>query len=562
MSAPAEEYGFKGTPEKVSKKDLLKRYRTRLQSATKFRENEGYDELWRRLIDMYRGKVFKTDMTDEDRILVNVAFSTINVIAPSIAVNHPKITINATKPEWDAQAVIAEAVINYWWRHYDYKVEFRRAVDDFLQVGHGWLKIGYRYQEQEVDLTPQERQDQISRSDAEINQAVAENPEMAADLPSPQDMYDNLPETKWECIEDRPFVERVSPFDMYIDPEATSMGDAKWVAQRVVRDWEDVKRDRRYKNRTKVKPDAGLNPRWRDENPTRQRPSRQYEDDIKRCTIWEFYDIAKGTVSVFSESGDGAFLVDPQPMPYSYGIPFVQIRNYNVPEYFYPLGDLEALESLQSELNKTRTQMMNHRKRYARKYLTKTNYFTPEALKSLVSDNDGEVISIEDDVPLESIVAPLPQEKLDPQMYQYSEQIEADMDRVTGVNEYQRGSLPEQKRTATEASIIQDAANARSADKLSIIETALAGIARRLLQLAQAYMTGTQTARIAGKNGANLWVPFRRDDITGEFDFEIEAGSTQPQNDSFRVQQAMQMLSALSPFAGVPGMPGAVVNAL
>jgi hypothetical protein len=48
-----------------------------------------------------------------------------------------------------------------------------------------------------------------------------------------------------------------------------------------------------------------------------------------------------------------------------------------------------------------------------------------------------------------------------PEFYNQSELISNDIDRVSGVSEYQRGSLPEIRRTATEAGIIQDAANAR-----------------------------------------------------------------------------------------------------
>jgi hypothetical protein len=48
-------------------------------------------------------------------------------------------------------------------------------------------------------------------------------------------------------------------------------------------------------------------------------------------------------------------------------------------------------------------------------------------------------------------------------------------------------------------------------------------------------------------------VPFTREQIEGEFDFQVEAGSTQPQNESFRRQSAMQMMDAMTPFlqAGV-----------
>ena len=84
---------------KPSKEQMLKRYRDRVGMAISFRKKEQYDDLWRRLIDLYRGKHFPDSMSSEDRIAVNIAFSTINVIAPSVAVNYPSVTVLARKPE-------------------------------------------------------------------------------------------------------------------------------------------------------------------------------------------------------------------------------------------------------------------------------------------------------------------------------------------------------------------------------------------------------------------------------------------------------------------------------
>jgi hypothetical protein len=119
-----------------------------------------------------------------------------------------------------------------------------------------------------------------------------------------------------------------------------------------------------------------------------------------------------------------------------------------------------------------------------------------------------------------------------------------------------RGSMPEIRRTATEAAIAQDASNARAADKLAVIELEIAACASRLVALAQQYMTGQQVARVVGSNAIPLWVRFDRDYISGEFDFEVEGGSTQPINESFRRQMALQMVDAMAPFvqAGVVDM--------
>ena len=48
------------------------------------------------------------------------------------------------------------------------------------------------------------------------------------------------------------------------------------------------------------------------------------------------------------DSGEGAFLIKPKPMPYATGHPFVMLRNYEVSDQFYPFGDVAQLEPCSS----------------------------------------------------------------------------------------------------------------------------------------------------------------------------------------------------------------------
>lgn len=499
-----------------SNADILQRYQTKLKKSRKWRDDEDYDDTWRRLIRLYRGKHYEY-FSPEDRLLVNICFSTVNVIAPSVAVNHPKITVGAVKPEDAPKAIITEAVINYWWRHYKVKPQFRRAVKDFLIVGHGWLKCGYRYVEEESI------QDGDEYSDAE---AVG------------NDVTPTI-----TVVEDRPFVERVSPFDVFVDPDSTSMEDIGWIAQRIRRSLKEVKADQRYakKAREVAQPTS-----WR-KTAFDGTAQDVYDTDEGYVEVWEFYDVKKKTVCSFIEGGEH-FLIPPRPMPYSFGHPFVMIRNYDVPDEFYPIGDLEAIEPLQRELNETRTQMMNHRKRYARKYLYRESSFDNDGRAALESDVDNEMVPVKGDGPLSEALVPMPAVITPPEFYNQSSMIKDDVISTTGVSEYMQGQMPEIRRTATEAGIIADASNARAADKLAIIELAISDVAYRMVALAQQFMTGEQVARITGRDGEPLWVTFDPDYIAGEFDFEVEAGSTQPNNESFRRQSALQLVDAMAPF--------------
>lgn len=503
---------------RISNQELITKYRDKIEQSRRWRREENFDKTWKRMVDMYRGKQF-LGTSDHDRMLINDAFATINVIWPSVSVNHPKITVNARRYEDAPKAIVTEEVVNYWWKHYECQSEFRRAVKDMLIVGHGWLKTGYRF----IEKTEDEQYD------------------TADELAAPE----SITESEIIITEDRPFVERISPFDVFVDADATSISDMRWIAQRIRRPIIDVKKDKRYNAQARREASPSHYTKWGQDG---NMPRRSEKDEDGYVEIWEFYDVDRGTISIFCDGSD-KFLVNPTEIPFAFGHPFVMLRNYEIPEHFYPMGELEAIEPLQMELNETRTQMMNHRKRFSRKWLYKESAFDAEGRSALESDEDNVLVPVISEEGLGGVVAPMPAVISPPEFYNQSSLITNDIDRISGISEYARGALPEIRRTATEAGIIQDAANARASDKLAIIEKAIADAARRLVMLAQQYMTGEQAVRVAGKDATNVWVQFDRDYIQGEFDFDVEAGSTQPVNESFRRQMALQVVDAMAPFA-------------
>jgi len=378
-------------------------------------------------------------------------------------------------------------------------------------------------------------------------------------LPNDQQIAAGIPDSSMEVVEDQPFIERISPFDMYIDPEATCLDDAQWICQKVIRPVEEAKKDKRYKAsvRKRLTADSRVSPTLSYTDRTVQ---EEYLTEVDRVAIYEFYDIEENTMSVFTLESD-EFLVDPMAMPYAYGQPFVMLRNYDVPDYFYPMGDLESIESLQLELDMTRTQLVNARKRYARKYLYHERSFGPEGREALESDEDGRLVPVVDEnKPLSEVVIPMPQTPLSPEVYNMSAIIEQDINTVSGVSEYARGQMPEIRRTATEASIIADAGNARVSEKLAIVELGISECARRVIQVMQQFMTGEHIVRVTAKAGADLFVPYSRDDIVGEYDFSVEAGSTQPINDTVRKQQAVALMNAMAPMIGTIIDPAAIAR--
>ena len=341
-----------------TRQELLEDYSISIDRCRRWRDEENLEVTWRRLVDLYRGKHWPSSTAlNRDMIAVNLAFSTINVIAPSVAVNYPKIVVQATSQDNVDRAAFVEAVVNYLWRHHNFRTPFRTAVKDFLIFGHGWVKVGWKFVEQEQSISENERDVLIEEAIAESDLAAMDSPELAGDLLTDEEIMANIPSSLSRIVEDQPFLERVSPFDIFVDPAATHMEDAKWIAQRIVRPLEEAQNDKRFKPsaRKRLSADNG----YRGDLTDRDYMRSEFVAD--QVVIWEYYDITNNTLAVYAENGS-EFLIDPVNMPYAYGQPFVMLRNYDVPDRFYPIGDLESIESLQLELDKTRSQLMNDRK--------------------------------------------------------------------------------------------------------------------------------------------------------------------------------------------------------
>lgn len=530
-----------------SNKDRIQWYMKETRRSQEFRKSTlGMDDLWTRLSDMYLGKLTLDPDKDAANIGVNMAFSTINVMYPSVSAGIPNVEVRANNPAFERNAVLVEEILNYTWRHHQFQPSFRAAAKDFLMFGHGWLKVAWEYQTEEQERSEDELVDEFVELRTQVDQAAQMNPQFANELPSDDDIAGSLEQIGEVVVADNPMVSHVSVRDIFVNPEATSMKDIRWIAQRIIAPIEEVADNNAFSSERK-KLQGTLNS-FESNDPRSQGHDNLHHDMVE---YWEFYDVAESTMSVFSHERGGTFLIKPTTMPFAFGQPFVMMRNYDVPDQFYPMGDLEQLWPLQEELNKTRSEMMNYRKAYARKYVARESAFQKGDHEKLTSRVDGEVILVaNDNIPLSDVVQPVPINSLDPALFNWSQQINHDMQEVSGVSEYARGGAGAIRRTATEAALIQDALNARSSEKLTLVEMAASEVARKVLQLMQQFVTGEQVARTFGDDGATLWLPYTREAIQGEYDFHVEAGSTQPNNETFRRQNAIALMNTMGPFLG------------
>ena len=536
-----------GRRPKIPVDKRLDNSRQQVEYSVRYRTKLGISKKWVELTDAYRGRVMPEESFFRDTVVVNLMFATLNVIWPSISIKRPTISILPRQPEREDHAILVEQSMAYEWKQLGVQGEFREAVRDFLMLGMGWVKVGWEFEEAPRPYTDADKESEFIKRVVEANAAQIADP--TSSQPTDEEIWAELSNGhKLEIVKDDPYVERISPFDMFVNSDATSLKDARWIAHRSIRTLEEAKADKSYNQRVRsmLTAESVLDNNQADEHMDRER----YSDSVERVVIWEFWDLERREMMVYSKNSK-EFLIKPRPFPYDMGHPFVLLRNYTVPGEFYAQGELEQLLPLVQELSETRTQMLNQRRKYNRKYLANPKYLDERGRAAAESDEDNEIIYVDPSFRgnLQSeVVVPVSQTPMSADLYAMADTVMGNMNVVSGLSEYQRGQAPETRQTATEAAMIQDATNGRQSEKLSQVEGFIEEIAEKLLGVMQQFMDQNRFVRVVGKSGEVIPFHLEPSDIEGKFMFEVEAGSTQPTNETTRRTNAITLGNSMAPF--------------
>lgn len=529
-----------------SKKDHA-RVIARIKRVQKWHE-ERYHDKWQRFVNLYACRHYPDVIDDQERIAVNITFAIVNVIVPAVSHNYPKITVTPLKKEYEMSSKLAQLVVNSAWQNLDVQGEVREALKDAVITGTGVVKVGYRRTTEDVARSKRaiadEFDDALAQRDAAAQEAYESGEGNPEDFPSDEDVFLSIPTTERAVTNDDIFVERCKPEDVFVDPDATDEKDLGFVIQRVYLPLDRVKNNKLYRKSVRDKIAATTKSAAYAHTGTVDGVRDDYERDTMRVCLYEVWDVHDKTFTVYADGCDEP-LRGPEAWPYR-ELPFKFFRNNTVPNEFWAMGEVEAIESQQRELNKTRSQMLNQRRNYNRKVLFRNGVIGRDALDELKSDRDGVFVPVSGNIALNEAFHILQPPPLDAQLYQFEDTIKGDITEVSSVSEYQRGQLPDIRRTATEASLIESASSVRAQDKLSRVEKFMADIARCMLALMHEFYTETRATRVLGADNVPVWFEYNGDFIFGEYDVHVEAGSTQPTNEAMAKQDALTLFSTVA----------------
>ena len=518
---------------------------------------------WRVLEALYRtGAQRELTQLDYHRILpfpvpgaflrtVNMLLPHLTLVINSVAARDPKFIITPVGGDpavVERNGTIAKAVLDYFWKRSDATPTLRDMTQDMVILGNSFAKVGWAYAETTRDRTS----DDVTTT---TNEALDAAQEMGYGIGGQldQELVDQIVEavalTEQIVEMDEPYVEYVSPYDMFMPADSRRMNTTRWVCQRVRLPKDEVENNELFNKKAieNLRTDTSYaDPATLDmlnQEPQNLPPAFAY------VTVFEFYDMRDRTLCIFQQ--DAEIPLYEGPLPYAHRFPpFVHMRNFSDGgSTFWGFGDVENVAGIQLMINDIMVAELNDLKRVGNKYFINKKVLTPEVTRALQEAKPDQVIPLDlpGNVSMNEVLQPVQRLATPQDNYYMEDKLQGYVQQILGISDLQSGSLKSASRVpATAVASLDGAQTTRAMEKMANVEKASREIGTRILALCQQFLDEGKAIRIAGPN-APEWLQVTPEDIDGEFSVDAEGGSTQAINPAARAQQGIELLNNIVP---------------
>lgn len=589
MANPNDKVGVGETPNPGPEKEEVEDWLRTISKAEQLRDQTADKAGWKRFVDEYKNDWGFLQKTVSIPIIpINLIYAYTKTEIARLYFKDPWVTVNPKRIEDIGASQIAEQIINYTWAELALKHEIKKALLETILVGHSYVKVGYAAEFGTVESQPKAEKKGPGRPTKKIAEI----------------------ETSEYIKSENVFAYHVPWKDIVFDPSATfpATHNARWIAHKIVKPLRAIKDSGIYEHTDDLKTSTGVD----DPNaPYATNDNFKSTKDIRSATLWEIYDLDNMRVVTVSPGCEYYLKQMSYPEYLSGGFPFSQLAFNPVPNQVYPMSDVAAQESLVIEMTKIVAIWINHLKRHNRQIIIEPDLFTDAELDKFKDGNDGAVIKANGPIMDKYFVPQYPAVQVDSyQIYNEAYKLYQVVSGQTPTDQGGQSKAP--TRTLGELQMQMMGGHARAEEKVDVLEDFIEEIARKLLGIMQKKYDLPKIARIVGpqsvkkkiqgilpqrpsaqpqmpngqpnplggpggqapqapvpgaqpqapqQNGSIFTSDFsfswNRQDILGEMDIDVVAGSTVPMDRESQLAILEKMIPLL-PAAGVtPGSPAA-----
>lgn len=504
--------------------------------------HDKYEQVEKFNIDLFReyfrGKQWNSisgniiSLYGTDHVTDNLIFSNIKTIMPAINFRNPKITVQAKKKPFEvdgqtfdtiAASIILEVILNYYFKELKTKKEVDKCLLDALVTYRGIMFTGYTVETEKIKNGEVQETNELIKSDS-------------------------------------PFTLRISPRDFRSDPEGEDcdLTDARWIAIKWVKTLDEVKNNDKYENTKELKTNFTIKTNFGSKgDDTKSTPTTGESKLWDRVEGWDIWDKKTQRIITTVKGHDKPLQYAKWPLDYDSGFPTDILYFNENPDESLPIADVQIYIDSQDELNRLKSLQLEHvRKVSQRKYLSRAGALTTEEKSKLIHGGDGAILEVTEGS-VDGALVPLQDASISQDLYITINGLKNSIREESGVSRIEAGGA-EKFDTATEPALIAQGTENRRDDRSATLEAFLSDVQSKLGKVLQQTLrkrdfplTNEQLletsetipdkiAKIAGQGSDVLmpWLTASKDDIQGEYEFDIQTGSTRPINQETRKRDA------------------------
>lgn len=469
---------------------------------------------------------------------INLILSAFRILQRSVVPRELEVQVRLTKSyranpqivqQFQAQGDLRRAVLQYYAEHLEVADEARLCYAN-AHWAFGTLKVGYSA---EMEDNPNAGSPMFTSGG-----------ELVMDPMSGEVMT----EPDHQVVKEQFFLDFVDSECILVDKDCGNdpRKTGRWIAHKIFRPVDEVKRDPLYSNTQNLEP-SFLEDREKEylsrseyrtpvvgwNNAAMELPENQL------VVLYEVYDLIRKEVFTIAR-GAREVVRKAQPIPKGVdGHPFIFLKMIERPGKFYPIPLIHHMLGAQMEYNLRRNMMALHLKRYGRKYGYRG--IEPEELEKMEASWDGVYIQMG----ANGAIEPIKDAPLDQAHYFDTSQLHKEFDELSGVGQLQRSRIGAE--SATEAQIVENRAQQGETDEHEMVMKFLGQAFKKLHKCVEANLTQEGAVMVTGPAG-QAWAYFGPENfepIDGEFVFEVRTEESQRQTLMVERSQLIQFISVI-----------------
>lgn len=472
-----------------------------------------------RFLRMYQGdysdRPGKKRARAQERMSVNIVYSHVEIVTPTVFSGFPFIRVRP-KPKagestaaGEVRAKNMELVINYWFKELAVDEELREVfLDTFF--GPAMTELGW---ETEIEEYEEILEDEDGAEERGPTVTV---------------------------IKDQPFLMRRDFRSVTFDPDARRRRDIRWLAIEEVIPYNDFIASSQYTEKAKKAVKAQLYPMREEDKSWMGRDQEPGDKEwVQIYTIWDKDTRKKFVVTkdypgyLNTEETEGEewpYEIEYKSDPFPLCVHDAK-RDRMSP---YSWSEFKAYEPQIVELNRIRQAIQIHAAKSLPKYIYTDQVGSKDDVAKLMAARSDQAVKLSN---LDAI-RPLELAKQIMDLYKAEEIAREDLRNVSGLSEYENAAVA---NTATEAQIMEGRSQVRKTMRSKLWEQFVVENAAKLAMLCQQNMDASVAVEIAGPNGIE-WLEVTKEEIQGEFYFDVEPGIMEYKNETLRKQQLLKFM--------------------